>query len=37
MSDVGKGMILVFMIPYIVSLINVCLESIDYLIVLHIG
>lgn len=37
MSGVGKGMILVLMIPYIVSSINVCLGSIDYLIVLHIG
>ena len=37
MSDVGKGMILVLMILYIVSPIDVCPEPIDDLIVLIIG
>lgn len=37
MSDVAKGMILVLMILYIVSPIDVCPGPIDDLIVLSIG
>ena len=37
MSDVGKGMILVLMILYIVSPIDACPGPIDDLIVLIIG
>ena len=37
MSDVGKGMILVLMILYIVSPIDACPGPIDDLIVLFIG
>ncbi len=37
MSDVAKGMILVLMILYIVSLIDACPGPIDDLIVLFIG
>lgn len=37
MSDVGKGMILILMILYIVSPIDVCPGPIDDLLVLLIG
>ena len=37
MSDIGKGMILVLMILYIVSPIDACPGPIDDLIVLIIG
>jgi len=37
MSDIGKGMILVLMILYIVSPIDACPGPIDDLIVLFIG
>lgn len=37
MSDIGKGMILVLMILYIVSPVDACPGPIDDLIVLFIG